>query len=124
VVKLLVQLVQEVLDIVELVLSDVVLEDINLVVHVEYVQLVVITLILLEPLVLIVPKVDICNILEEQVVILVQVVKLQIVLVQHLQDIVEVLLFIVLMVLINMVHHVDHVVLANTNLIHVGQEHV
>jgi hypothetical protein len=101
-----------------------VLEDINLVVHVEYVQLVVITLILLEPLVLIVPKVDICNILEEQVVILVQVVKLQIVLVQHLQDIVEVLLFIVLMVLINMVHHVDHVVLANTNLIHVGQEHV
>jgi hypothetical protein len=124
VAELLVQLVQEVLDIVELVLSDVVLEDINLVVHVEYVQLVVITLILLEPLVLIVPKVDICNILEEQVVILVQVVKLQIVLVQHLQDIVEVLLFIVLMVLINMVHHVDHVVLANTNLIHVGQEHV
>jgi hypothetical protein len=124
VVKLLVQLVQEVLDIVELVLSDVVLEDINLVIHVEYVQLVVITLILLEPLVLIVLKVDICNFLEKQVVILVQVVKLQIVLVQHLQDIVEVLLFTVLMVLINMVHHVDHVVLVNTNLIHVGQEHV
>jgi hypothetical protein len=101
-----------------------VLEDINLVVHVEYVQLVVITLILLEPLVLIVLKVDICNFLEKQVVILVQVVKLQIVLVQHLQDIVEVLLFTVLMVLINMVHHVDHVVLVNTNLIHVGQEHV